>query len=214
MAATTKSKNIIMAPIKDMVSKNDNTRILNGGTVVEVTNSKQAKHAEQAGACAVLVIDPISYSSSSKNYMITASLINNIRIIEKAVLGEALKRVSEGATLIKIQDGILMFKSLSGSKEYCASDIVTDKIKTLPIDHNGMALGYSEPPLELPLAQFVGGGGGGGGSIRSPADGVKMMSVGFDGVFLDPKNLPWFGRDKHVKNIIDAVRHHDRKGDI
>ncbi|KAH7518618.1 hypothetical protein FEM48_Zijuj09G0190600 [Ziziphus jujuba var. spinosa] len=132
MAATTKSKNIIMAPIKDMVSKNDNTRILHGGTVVEVTNSKQAKHAEQAGACAVLVIDPISYSSSSKNYMITASLINNIKEIEKAV----------------------------------------------------------------------------------PADGVKMMSMGFDGVFLDPKNLPWFGRDKHVKSIIDAVRHHDRKGDI
>src|SRR6266576_2980837 len=57
--------------------------MLKGGVIMDVTNAEQAKIAENAGACAVMALYRVPFVCGARN------------------LGEALRRIAEGAAMIR-----------------------------------------------------------------------------------------------------------------
>ncbi|GFP99663.1 probable pyridoxal biosynthesis protein pdx1.2 [Phtheirospermum japonicum] len=241
-------------------------QMLRGGAVVEVTNLDQAKTAESAGACCVVVSDPprkpgISrmpdpslikdikqalsipvMAKSRVGHFVEAQILESIGvdyIDESEVLaiadedhfinkhnfratfvcgcrdlGEALRRVREGAALIRTQgesDG-------SGNVADTVRGVrrVMGEIRVLNNMDEDEVFAFSkkiQAPYDivaqtkqmgrLPVVHFAAGG------IATPADAALMMQLGCDGVFLGPEVFDCSDPYKRVRAIVQAVRNYN-----
>ncbi|KAG8388337.1 hypothetical protein BUALT_Bualt02G0115200 [Buddleja alternifolia] len=240
-------------------------QVLRGGAIVEVTTLDQAKIAESAGACCVVVSDPrrpgisrmadpslvkeikqaLSIPVMAKarvGHFVEAQILESIGvdyIDESEVLaiadedhfinkhnfrvtfvcgcrdlGEALRRVREGAALIRTQG------ELNGSGDVVETvrnvRKVMGEIRVLNNMDEDEVFAFSkriQAPYDivaqtkqmgrLPVVHFAAGG------IVTPADAALMMQLGCDGVFLGPEVFDCLDPYKKVRAIVQAVRNYN-----
>lgn len=216
-------------------------QMLRGGAIFEVTTADQAKLAEDAGACSVIVSDPpraqgISRMSdpalvkdikravsipvmarSRVGHFVEAQVLEAIGVdyIDESeylaitdedhfinkhnfqtpfvcgaqTLGDALRRVREGAAIVRTQGDL----SGSGNVAMAVKNVrsVMGQIRLLNNMDDDEVFAFSkeiQAPYDLvaqtkqmgrlPVVQFASGG------IVTPADAALMMQLGCDGVFV------------------------------
>ncbi|KAF5739141.1 pyridoxal biosynthesis protein PDX1.2-like [Tripterygium wilfordii] len=240
-------------------------QMLRGGTILEVTSVEQAKVAEEAGACSIMVSEP---SRSGILRMPGPSLIKEIKrsvsvpvmararvghFVEAQILetvgvdyvdesevlavadednfinkhnfrgpfvcgcrnlGEALRRVREGAAMIRIQGDL----SETGNVVETVKNVrsVMGEIRVLNNMDEDEVFAFSKKiaaPYDLvaqtkqmgrlPVVQFAAGG------IVTPADAALMMQLGCDGVFVGNEVFGCSNPYKRARAIVQAVRHYN-----
>ncbi|CAL5327757.1 unnamed protein product [Camellia sinensis] len=238
---------------------------LRGGAILEVTNSDQAKIAESAGACCVIVSEPFNGGISR---MPDPSLVKEIKrsvsipvmaksrvghFVESQILeaigvdyvdesellaiadednfinkhnfgvpfvcgcrdlGEALRRVREGAAMIRTQGDL----SGSGNIVETVRSVrkVMGDIRILTNLDEDEVFAFSkkiEAPYDivaqtkqmgrLPVANFA------SGDIVTPADAALMMQLGCDGVFIGPEIFYCSDPYERVRAIVMAIRNYN-----
>lgn len=240
-------------------------QMLRGGAIVEVTTIDQAKIAESAGACCLLVSEPnkpgisrmpdpmlikeikgsitipimararvghfveaqileavgVDYIDESEVLAIADEdhFINKHNIGAPVVcgcrdLGEALRRVREGAALIRTQGdltgtGNIVQTVRSVRKVMGDIRVLTnmdeDEIFTFskkisaPYD----IVAQTKQMGRLPVVHFAAGG------IATPADAALMMQLGCDGVFLSSDVLNCPDPYKKLRAIVQAIRNYN-----
>lgn len=239
-------------------------QMLRGGAIFEVMNLDQAKIAEEAGACAVIVSESVSKGISR---LIDPAVIKEIKrrvsipviararvghFVEAQILeavgvdyideselsvadednfinkhnfrtpfvcgcrdlGEALRRVREGAVMIRIQGDL----SGSGNVAETVRNVrkVMGDIRVLTNMDDDEVFGFSKKigaaydvvaqtkeMARLPVLHFAAGG------IVTPADAALMMQLGCDGVLVGSKIFGSADPYKRVRAIVQAVRHYN-----
>ncbi|CAI9114120.1 OLC1v1014770C1 [Oldenlandia corymbosa var. corymbosa] len=240
-------------------------QMLRGGAIVEVNNVDQAKIAESAGACCVIVSEP---SKSGICRMPDPSLIKEIKgaiaiptvararvghfveaqileavgvdyIDESEVLaiadedhfinkhnfrapficgcvdlGEALRRVREGAAMIRFQGDLkgsgnimetvrVVRKVMGGIRilNNMDDDEVFAFSKKIAAPYDIVA--QTKQMGRLPVVHFAAGG------IVTPADAALMMQLGCDGVFVESDIFNCADPYRKVRAIVQAVRNYN-----
>lgn len=261
--------------ISDPNNKNKNSfsvkvglaQMLRGGAVVEVTSVDQAKIAESAGACCVMVSEPLN-SGSGISRMLDPAVIKQIQravgvpvmakarvghFVEAQILeavevdyidenetiavaddanfinkhnfrvpfvcgctdlGEGLRRVREGAAMIRTQGDRLKLGDIVETVRNVRS--VMGKIRVLTnMDEDEVftfakeigapydILAQTKQMGRLPVVHFASGG------IVTPADAALMMQLGCDGVFVDSEVFNCLDQYKSVRAIVQAVRNYN-----
>ncbi|KAM1011343.1 pyridoxal 5'-phosphate synthase-like subunit PDX1.2 [Malus sylvestris] len=241
-------------------------QMLRGGAIVEVNTLEQAKLAEDAGACSVIVSDPprtrgISRMSdpslikdikravsipvvarSRIGHFVEAQILESIGVdyIDESeylamadeehfinkhnfqipfvcgaqTLGDALRRVREGAAVIRIQGDL----SGSGNVSMTVKNVrcVMGQIRLLNNMDDDEVFAFSktiQAPYDLvaqskqmgrlPVMLFAAGG------IVTPADAALMMQLGCDGVFIGSDVFNCSDPYKRVMGIVQAVRNYN-----
>ncbi|XP_060668092.1 pyridoxal 5'-phosphate synthase subunit PDX1-like [Ziziphus jujuba] len=121
-------------------------------------------------------------------------------------LEEALKRISEGAALLRIQqtwedcrDAVTgIAEEISKLKGMSTTELM-DFSKKISIPYG--IVRKTKKLGKLPVPHFA------AGNINTPAECVMMRNLGVDGIFLNDLLQIW--RMEYFKPIIDAVRHHN-----
>lgn len=240
-------------------------QMLRGGAIVEVASLDQAKIAESAGACCVVVTDPqrngisrmpdpslikeikraLSIPVMAKarvGHFVEAQILESIGvdyIDESEVLavadedhfinkhnfgvtfvcgsrdlGEALRRVREGAALIRTQgdlkgsgnivDTVRSVRKVMGQIRVLNNmdeDEVFAFSKQIQAPYDIVA--QTKQMGRLPVVHFAAGG------IATPADAALMMQLGCDGVFLGTEVFDSLDPYKKVRAIVQAVRNYN-----
>lgn len=240
-------------------------QMLRGGAIFEVSSSEQSKIAEAAGACSIMVSEPIrsgikrmpdpSLVKSVKRavsvpvmsrvrvgHFVEAQILESIEvdyIDESEVLGladeynfinkhnfrspfvcgcgnlgEALRRIREGAAMIRIQGDLLNsgnvvetvknVRSLMGDIRILNNmdeDEVFSFAKKIAAPYDLVA--QTKQMGRLPVVQFAAGG------VVTPADAALMMQLGCDGVFVGSEVFGCSDPYKRVRGIVQAVRHYN-----
>ncbi|KAL5539134.1 hypothetical protein UlMin_044531 [Ulmus minor] len=241
-------------------------QMLRGGAILEVTNVEQAKLAEDAGACSVIVSEPPNRGGITR--MADPSLIREIKravnipvmarsrvghFVEAQILeaigadyidesealamadednfinkhnlrtpficgcqnlGDALRRVREGAAMIRTQGDLLGSGNIAETVRNVRS--IMGEIRVLNNMDEDEVFAFSKKiaaPYDLvaqtkqmgrlPVGQFAAGG------IVTPADAAMMMQLGCDGVFVGSEIFNSSDPYKRVRGIIQAVRHYN-----
>ncbi|PRQ50894.1 putative pyridoxal 5'-phosphate synthase (glutamine hydrolyzing) [Rosa chinensis] len=243
-------------------------QMLRGGAIVEVTNPDQAKVAEEAGACSVVVSDPPHSSRGGILRMSDPSLVKDVKravsipvmarsrvghFVEAQILeaigvdyvdeseylafadedhyvnkhnfrcpfvcgaqtlGDALRRIREGAAVIRTQGDL----SGSGNVAQTVRNVrsIMGQIRMLNNMDDDEVFKFSKSiaaPYDLvaqtkqmgrlPVVQFASGG------IVTPADVGLMMQLGCDGVFIGSDVFGSPDPYKRVRGIADAVRNYN-----
>lgn len=240
-------------------------QMLRGGAILEVSSMQQAKIAEEAGACAITVSEPIRRGISR---MIDPSLIKEIKrvvsvpviararvghFVEAQILevvgveyideseelaiaddqnhinkqnfrcpfvcgsrsfGEALRRIREGAAMIRTQGELVGSGNIAETVKNVRS--VMGQIRMLNNMDEDEVFAFAkkiEAPYDLvaqtkqmgrlPVVHFAAGG------IVTPADAALMMQLGCDGVFVGSEIFNCSDPYKRVRGIIQAVRNYN-----
>ncbi|CAJ2656144.1 unnamed protein product [Trifolium pratense] len=252
---------VITDPIQNPYSfKLALAQTLRGGAILHVTNLRQAKIAEQAGACAVIVSDQSRMTDPSliKSIKQTVSIpvISPARIghfveaqILEAVgvdyideneslspaddqnfinkhnfrtpfisgarnLGEALRRIREGAAMIRIQGELTNLGNVSETVTHVRclmkelrvlSNMDEDEVFTFAkkIEAPYDLVAQTKQMGRLPVVHFAAGG------IVTPADAALMMQLGCHGVFVGSEVFGYEDCFKRVKGIVQAVRNYN-----
>ncbi|KAJ0724753.1 putative pyridoxal 5'-phosphate synthase (glutamine hydrolyzing) [Helianthus annuus] len=240
-------------------------QMLRGGAIIEVTTVDQAKIAESAGACCVIVSEP---PGSGIQRMLDPAVVKqiqrsvNVPVMAKArvghfveaqileavgvdyideneldsvadedhfinkhnfqipfvcgcgSLGEGLRRVREGAAMIRTQGD----RSGSGNIAETVKHVrdVMGKIRVLTnMDEDEVftfakelgapydILAQTKQMGRLPVVHFASGG------IVTPADAALMMQLGCDGVFVGSEVFNSVDPYKSVRAIVQAVRNYN-----
>ena len=214
-------------------------QMLKGGVIMDVTTPEQAKIAEKAGACAVMALERIPAdirAAGGVSRMSDPAMIKGIqaavsipvmakcrighiaeaRILEAMPfvcgardLGEALRRIGEGATMIrtkgepgtgdvvqavrhmrKMQSEIRRVVSLREDELYEAAKELAAPLDLVKFVHdNG----------KLPVVNFAAGG------VATPADAALMMELGAEGVFVGSGIFKSGDPAKRAAAIVQAV---------
>ncbi|KAI3814963.1 hypothetical protein L1987_14612 [Smallanthus sonchifolius] len=242
-------------------------QMLRGGAIVQVTNVDQAKIAESAGACCVIVSEQ-SESGSGISRMVDPAVIKEIQrsvgvpvmakarvghFVEAQILeavgvdyideneiiavadeshfinkhnfqipfvcgcrnlGEGLRRVREGAAMIRTQgdlsgsgnivDTVRNVREVMG-KIRVLTNMDEDEVFTFakelgaPYD----ILAQTKQMGRLPVVHFASGG------IATPADAALMMQLGCDGVFVGSEVFDSPDPYRSVRAIVQAVRNYN-----
>lgn len=239
-------------------------QMLRGGVIIEVTNVEQAKIAESAGACCVIVIenvesgilrmpDPglvreikrvVSIPVMAKvrvGHFVEAQILEAVEIdyIDESEvigvadedhfinkhnfrvpivcgcrdLGEALRRVREGAAMIRTQGDEMklgdIVKTVNNVRKVMGdirilSNMDEDEVfafsKRIGAPYDIVA--QTKQMGRLPVVHFASGG------IVTPADAALMMQLGCDGVFVGPEVFGCADPYKKVRAIVQAVRNY------
>ncbi|GMN37235.1 hypothetical protein TIFTF001_006657 [Ficus carica] len=244
-------------------------QMLRGGAILEVTAVEQAKLAEDAGACAIVVSEPESrrrgggisrmpdpslikeikgsisipvITRSRVGHFVEAQILEaiNVDYIDESEalaladeenfinkhnfrapfvcgcrnLGEALRRVREGAAMVRTQGELSGSGNVAGTVRSVRS--VMGEIRVLNNMDEDEVFSFSKKisaPYDLvaqtkqmgrlPVVQFAAGG------IVTPADAALMMQLGCDGVFVDSEIFNSPDPYKRVRGIVQAVRHYN-----
>ncbi|KAM0020238.1 putative pyridoxal 5'-phosphate synthase (glutamine hydrolyzing) [Helianthus debilis subsp. tardiflorus] len=269
-AVTVYGNNAITDPSKNNNKNNFSVKVglaqmLRGGAIIEVTTVDQAKIAESAGACCVIVSEP---SGSGIQRMLDPAVVKqiqrsvNVPVMAKArvghfveaqileavgvdyideneldsvadedhfinkhnfqipfvcgcgSLGEGLRRVREGAAMIRTQGD----RSGSGNIAETVKHVrdVMGKIRVLTnMDEDEVftfakelgapydILAQTKQMGRLPVVNFASGG------IVTPADAALMMQLGCDGVFVGSEVFNSVDPYKSVRAIVQAVRNYN-----
>ncbi|RAL41741.1 hypothetical protein DM860_008923 [Cuscuta australis] len=238
---------------------------LRGGAIVEVTTVEQAKIAESAGACCVIVSSPASpgigrmpdpaiikeikrgvsipvMAKSRVGHFVEAQILESLGVdyIDESELlaiadedhfinkhnlrvpfvcgsrdlGEALRRVREGAAMIRTQGDLTGSGNIAetvGSVRKVMGDIrvlnnmdedevfAFSKKISAPYD----IVAQTKQMSRLPVVHFASGG------ITTPADAALLMQLGCDGVFLGQEVFNSTDPYKKVWAIVQAVRNYN-----
>ncbi|KAJ4718131.1 Pyridoxal 5'-phosphate synthase subunit PDX1 [Melia azedarach] len=240
-------------------------QMLRGGAIVEVSNVEQAKIAEAAGACSIMVSEPsrpglkrmpdpsliksvkraISVPVMSRvrvGHFVEAQILESVAldyIDESEVLGvadedhfinkhnfrspfvcgcrnlgEALRRVREGAAMIRIQGDLLNSGNIAETVKNVRSLMGDIRILTNMDEDEVFAfakkivapydlVAQTKQMGRLPVVQFAAGG------VVTPADAALMMQLGCDGVFVGSEVFESPDPYKRVRGIVQAVRHYN-----
>ena len=261
----------MLRDIQDRYRLNKNlAQMLKGGVIMDVTNSEQAKIAEEAGAVAVMALervpadirenggvarmsDPkmikeimevisipvmakvrighfveaqileyldIDYIDESEvltpadeKYHINKKKFNTPFVCGARDLGEALRRIAEGASMIRTKG-----EAGTGNVVEAVKHIkkINEQIKEIQGLSNEQLVNKSKEinaPLELieyvsingklPVVNFAAGG------VATPADAALMMQLGADGVFVGSGIFKSGDPVKRAKAIVESVTNYD-----
>ena len=241
-------------------------QMLKGGVIMDVTTSKQAKIAEEAGACAVMALERIpadiraagGVSRMSDPYMIKGiqdavsipvmakcrighfveaqileaieidyidesevlSPADNIYHIDKTKfnvpfvcgarnLGEALRRIAEGASMIRtkgepgtgdVVQAVSHMRLINSEIAVLTAkqdDELYEAAKSLQVPYH--LVKYVHDEGRLPVVNFAAGG------IATPADAALMMQLGAEGVFVGSGIFKSGNPAKRARAIVQAV---------
>ena len=197
---------------------------------MDVTTPEQARIAEEAGACAVMAKCRIGHIAEAQilqaieiDYIDESEVLSpadNIYHIDKTKfdvpfvcgaknLGEALRRIAEGATMIRtkgepgtgdvvqavshmrlMQSEIRRLVSMSEDELYEAAKQLQAPYELVRFVHdNG----------KLPVVNFAAGG------VATPADAALMMQLGAEGVFVGSGIFKSGNPAKRAAAIVQAV---------
>jgi pyridoxal 5'-phosphate synthase pdxS subunit len=128
-------------------------------------------------------------------------------------LGEALRRISEGATMIRTKGEAGTGDVVEAVRHMRAVQDEIRKIKTMPDDElvvEARNLGVSLDLLtktkelgRLPVVNFAAGG------VATPADAALMMQLGADGVFVGSGIFKSGNPEHRAYAIVQAVTHYN-----
>ena len=244
--------------------------MLKGGVIMDVTNSKQAKIAENAGACAVMALERIPSDIRADGGVSRMSDPKMIKEIQKCVsipvmakcrighfaeaqvletleidfidesevltpadnsnhiykhdfkvpfvcgarnLGEALRRINEGAAMIRtkgeagsgnIVEAVTHMKTIVNEINYVKS--LSDKeLKSYSKEINAPyeMLLLTKEKKSLPVPNFSAGG------IATPADASLMMQLGAESVFVGSGIFKSKDPENTAKAIVEATTFYD-----
>ena len=168
-------------------------QMLKGGVIMDVTTPEQAKIAEEAGACAVMALERIPA---------------DIRAAAKD-LGEALRRINEGASMIRTKgepgtgDIVQAVRHMRMMNKQIAQisalrkDELFEVAKQLQVPYE--LVEYVHDHKKLPVVNFAAGG------VATPADAALMMQLGAEGVFVGSGIFKSGNPKKRAAAIVKAV---------
>lgn len=248
-------------------------QMLKGGVIMDVTNAKQAKMAEEAGAVAVMALERVPADIRKQGGIARMSDPKLIREIKEAVnipvmakcrighfveaqilealeidyidesevltpaddqyhidkkifkipfvcgardLGEALRRIGEGASMIRTKGEAGTGDVVQAVRHMRTMMSQIRKLQTMAKEERmtfakelGAPYDFIEKVAELgklPVVNFAAGG------IATPADAALMMQLGSDGVFVGSGIFKSGDPMKRAKAIVKAVTYfHDPK---
>jgi len=250
--------------VKDGLAK-----MFKGGVIMDVMNAKQARIAEEAGACAVMALERIPSEIRKHGGVARMSPPSMIAEIQKAVkipvmakvrighfveaqvlqaidvdfidesevltpadedhhinknkfttpfvcgsrnLGEALRRIAEGAAMIRtkgeagtgnIVEAVRHARRIQGQiRLVCSMD--DDELFTYAkqIGAPYELVKKTKEMKRLPVVNFAAGG------VATPADAALMMHLGMDGVFIGSGIFASSDPEKMAKACVQAVTHY------
>lgn len=250
------------------MTREELTKILKGGVIMDVTNPEQAKIAEEAGAVAVMALervpadiraaggvsrmsDPgmieeimgaVSIPVMAKariGHFVEASILDHLGIdcidesevlspadevyhINKRKfktpfvcgarnLGEALRRLEEGAFMIRtkgepgtgdVVQAVTHMRKIQGEINEISSmdeDELFYKAKELGVSYDLLKRVHDDK--KLPCLNFSAGG------VATPADAALMVQLGAEGVFVGSGIFKSGDPRKRAKAIVEAVKH-------
>ena len=241
-------------------------QMLKGGVIMDVTTPEQAKIAEQAGACAVMVLERIPADIRAAGGVSRMSDPKMIRGIQEAVsipvmakcrighfveaqvleaieidyidesevlspaddvyhidktqfkvpfvcgardLGEALRRIEEGASMIRTKGEPGTGDVVQAVRHMRAMNAEIRRVQNLRADELFEAAKQLQVPVELlryvhengrlPVVNFAAGG------VATPADAALMMQLGAEGVFVGSGIFKSGNPEKRAAAIVQAV---------
>ena len=214
-------------------------QMLKGGVIMDVTTPEQAKIAEEAGACAVMALERIPADIRAAGGVSRMSDPKMIRGIQEAVsipvmakcrighfaeaqileaipfvcgakdLGEALRRINEGASMIRTKgepgtgDVVQAVRHMRMMNREIAritsmrQDELFEVAKELRVPYE-LVLKVHDTG-RLPVVNFAAGG------IATPADAALMMQLGAEGVFVGSGIFKSGNPKKRADAIVKAV---------
>ena len=242
------------------------TQMLKGGVIMDVVNAKQAKIAEEAGACAVMALERVPADIRSAGGVARMADPAIIESIMKAVsipvmakcrighfveaqalealgvnfidesevltpadethhiwkhnfkipficgcrdLGEALRRIAEGAAMIRTKGEAGTGNVVEAVRHMRAVMDEIRKIKNMPEDELMAEAKDLAAPFELvkkinktgklPVVNYAAGG------IATPADAALMMQLGAEGVFVGSGIFKSSNPEARAKAIVQAT---------
>ena len=245
-------------------------QMFKGGVIMDVTNAKEAKIAEEAGACAVMALervpadirkdggvarmsDPkmikeiqaaVSIPVMAKvriGHFVEAQILEALEIdyidesevltpaddkfhIDKTKfkvpfvcgarnLGEALRRISEGASMIRTKgeagtgDIIEAVKHMRTVNEEIRKVVAASESELFNIAKELEApyelVKFVHDNGKLPVVNFAAGG------VATPADAALMMQLGCDGVFVGSGIFKSGNPVKRASAIVKAVKNYN-----
>ena len=241
-------------------------QMLKGGVIMDVTTPKQARIAEQAGACAVMALERIPADIRAAGGVSRMSDPKMIRGIQEAVsipvmakcrighfveaqvleaieidyidesevlspaddvyhidktqfkvpfvcgardLGEALRRIEEGASMIRTKGEPGTGDVVQAVRHMRAMNAEIRRVQNLRADELFEAAKQLQVPVEqlryvhengrLPVVNFAAGG------VATPADAALMMQLGAEGVFVGSGIFKSGNPEKRAAAIVQAV---------
>ena len=241
-------------------------QMLKGGVIMDVTTPKQAKIAEEAGACAVMALERIPADIRAAGGVSRMSDPKMIRGIQEAVsipvmakcrighfveaqileaieidyidesevlspaddiyhinkkefkvpfvcgardLGEALRRIAEGASMIRTKGEPGTGDVVQAVRHMRAMNAEIRRIQNLRADELFEAAKLLQVPVDLveyvhengklPVVNFAAGG------VATPADAALMMQLGAEGVFVGSGIFKSGNPAKRAASIVKAV---------
>ncbi len=241
-------------------------QMLKGGVIMDVTNAKQARIAEEAGACAVMALEKIPADIRAVGGVARMSDPKLIKEIQNAVsipvmakcrighiveadilealeidyidesevlspadniyhidknnykvpfvcgakdLGEALRRIEEGASMIRtkgepgtgdVVQAVSHMRLINSQMKKITSmseDELYEEAKLLRVPCD--LVWYVHKNGKLPVVNFAAGG------VATPADAALMMKLGADGVFVGSGIFKSGNPKKRAAAIVKAV---------
>jgi len=243
-------------------------KMVKGGVIMDVTDAKQAKIAEEAGAVAVMalervpadiradggvarmsdpakileIIDTVTIPVMAKariGHFVEAQILEALGVdmvdesevltpadeahhIDKTKftipfvcgcrdLGEALRRISEGAAMIRTKGEAGTGNIVEAVRHMRAVLGEIEKIKSMSEDELYKEAKDLQAPIDLvrevkilgrlPVVNFCAGG------IATPADAALMMQLGADGNFVGSGIFKSKEPEKRAKAIVEATLH-------
>ena len=180
-------------------------QMLKGGVIMDVTTPEQAKIAEAAGACAVMALeripadiraaggvsrmsDPKMIKGLHDIYHIDKTQFNVPFVCGARDLGEALRRINEGASMIRtkgepgtgdVVQAVRHMRKMNSEIRKITSmhkDELFEEAKQLQVPYDLVL--YVHDNGKLPVVNFAAGG------VATPAAAALMMQLGAEGVFV------------------------------
>lgn len=128
-------------------------------------------------------------------------------------LGEALRRIGEGASMIRTKGEAGTGNVIEAVKHVRTINAQIRKLKTMPREELMTAAKEMGAPYDLvlyvaengklPVLNFAAGG------IATPADAALMMQLGCDGVFVGSGIFKSENPEKRAKAIVEAVKNYN-----
>ncbi len=189
--------------------KKRHAQMLKGGVIMDVVTPEHAKIAEEAGACAVMeseVLTPADEAHHVDKHAFTVPFVCGCRD-----LGEALRRISEGAAMIRTKGEAGTGNVVEAVRHM--RQVMDDirRIQNMPEDELYAEAKRLGAPIELvrevkelgrlPVVMFTAGG------IATPADAAMMMQLGSDGVFVGSGIFKSENPALMAKAIVQATTH-------
>ncbi len=210
--------------------------MLKGGVICDVVNAEQARIAEEAGASAVMALERVPADIRAQGGVARMSDPELIIQIKEAVtipvmakcrighfveaafvcgardLGEALRRIGEGAAMIRTKGEAGTGNVIEAVRHMRAIMDGIRRLQTLPEEELMTEAKNLGAPYELvrdiartgklPVVNFSAGG------VATPADAALMMRLGAEGIFVGSGIFKSGNPLVRAKAIVRATTHY------